>query len=415
MRSRTQPNATLRYSTGFGGGTFLLGTPPCSLLAGREPLQRTDCRLHAVIARDMLRFKVQLVCQLVVLLMRCLSAAPLDSKSISFGDGYTYDNISSLCTLYNALPRPEGAEVPRIYDCFLASHELDMMEIRIRETQQYVDGFVAVESQVTFTGRKKRLYVPKVRERLPTDAKRLLHHVVLTTLQGSDAWARERYQRDSLFTRALDSLPQSARPRTGDIIMLGDADEIPKPHALYAFKHCQGIRFPVAMQAVLQYYSFDRYSKTLWQNPKAALYPVEGFTASTLRTAHEHGSSLKVEGMPNSSWHCSSCFSHLSHYRQKTKSFSHSELDTPANNNAITIVQRIKEGSDLFGRFNGRIDYFKVPNPHFPKYILDHPTRFAYLLRRDVPDAGLIDEKLDLLIQGAEQGEMHVDQSEYLP
>ena len=39
--------------------------------------------------------------------------------------------------------------------------------------------------------------------------------------------------------------------------MVSDCDEIPKPSFVLAMKHCDGLSFPLSMQALHHYYSFS--------------------------------------------------------------------------------------------------------------------------------------------------------------
>jgi hypothetical protein len=50
---------------------------------------------------------------------------------------------------------------PKIYDCFLFDHELDMLNLRLHEMGDYVDHFVLIESRQSHTGKDKELYIFK--------------------------------------------------------------------------------------------------------------------------------------------------------------------------------------------------------------------------------------------------------------
>lgn len=249
-----------------------------------------------------------------------------------------------VCEMYGLQPRQHQAtqQVPRVIDCFLASNEVDMIEIRLRELEagwcmtnhrvasvqcrgasactrgmgqavgdfpfeaaidmavqamlravaticyaglmhqwmmsaslaltvtiytsthvmdaapccslligvngSVVDKFVVLESRMSFRGSKRTLHYPRVINRLPAAVVQKVKYVVLDTLVGNDAWAMEAMQRNALFDHA------EAQP--GDILILSDCDEIPKPTFVAAFKQCQGLKFPLSMQAAHHYYSF---------------------------------------------------------------------------------------------------------------------------------------------------------------
>jgi beta-1,4-mannosyl-glycoprotein beta-1,4-N-acetylglucosaminyltransferase len=77
----------------------------------------------------------------------------------------------------------------------------------------------------------------------------------------------------------------------------------------------------------------------------------------------------------------------------KMGGFSHRDLNTADNRNVATIVDRVRDGTDLFGR-KGEL-YDKVDNNgDVPSYISEQYAqngKFRYLLSRDGEDAGFED------------------------
>ena len=71
-------------------------------------------------------------------------------------------------------------------------------------------------------------------------------------------------------------------------------------------------------------------------------------------------------------------------------SFSHTPLNTEANRDPGTIVERVRKGLDLFGREQELYDRVEG-NLDVPKYILEHEQRFGYMLNRDGKDAAFED------------------------
>ena len=55
-------------------------------------------------------------------------------------------------------PKVEFNEKTKIYDCFTFYNELDLLELRLNELNDVVDKFVIVESEMTHSGNKKKLY-----------------------------------------------------------------------------------------------------------------------------------------------------------------------------------------------------------------------------------------------------------------
>jgi hypothetical protein len=78
----------------------------------------------------------------------------------------------------------------------------------------------------------------------------------------------------------------------------------------------------------------------------------------------------------------------------KMGAFSHRALDIPENRDRPTLVNRVRNGLDLFGLIDQT--YSRVTNnTDLPQYILQKyrqdGTRFRYLLDRDDENGGFVD------------------------
>jgi len=120
--------------------------------------------------------------------------------------------------------------MPRIFDCFTISNELDLLEIRLNELAPVVNTFVIAESPVTFQGDPKPLYFQENKNRFALFADRI-RHVVVDDMPGGTGershLRRERHQRNSLLSALSDAVAQ-------DFILLSDVDEIVRAEALRA-------------------------------------------------------------------------------------------------------------------------------------------------------------------------------------
>ena len=128
--------------------------------------------------------------------------------------------------------RRRAAENPRpaVYDCFLFSNELDILEIRLHELNSVVDYFVLCESEETFRGAQKPTLDAIAGHRFDAFKEKIIR---ITIKKFSDAtpqqlkkpgflkWYRQRAQRDLL----IEGLKYSQKQ---DWIMLSDVDEIPR-------------------------------------------------------------------------------------------------------------------------------------------------------------------------------------------
>lgn len=288
------------------------------------------------------------------------------------------------CTLHN---QTRSSTSPRIFDLFLSSHEFDLMEIRFHTLYETVDTFIILESRQTFRGKPRHLAFPSVLRRLPGRIINKIRYIVIDELHGSNGWGKEHYQRDSLFTIALKQ--SGVQAQNGDILLLSDADEIPKPHFLQALRLCN-FQYPLVMLSNLNYYAFNLVGRPWGAGPRAILYSeAMPLTATQLRSGSGAGPGGDFHYHANTSWHCSYCFKHVAAFKAKLESFSHSETDIPRFKSTEHIISAVRNGLDLFDRPD--ITFQKQQVVDAPEYVKLHPDRFGYLLTRDTEDAGFVD------------------------
>jgi hypothetical protein len=221
-----------------------------------------------------------------------------------------------------------------IYDCFTFFNELELLELRLEELYPVVDYFVIVESDLTFSGKPKPLYLAENLDQFSKYADKM--KLVATTADPDvNSWQREYAQRRDIGY----GLP-NARPT--DIIMVSDADEIPRRSVV------EKMNKSIPIQA----FSLDVFYYGL--NSKST--DVHTIRAAQYHKFNELGGAHNVrvtypETMPithNAGWH----FSYLGdveHIIKKFQSFSHTELDRPDTNNPEILMQRMRAGNDLWG------------------------------------------------------------------
>jgi len=108
----------------------------------------------------------------------------------------------------------------RVWDTFIFNDELDLLEALLTELDSAVYRHVLAESPVTHQGHPKPLHFAENKERFAPWQDKIIH-VVAEDLGNGDPTSRDHAQRDALW-RGLDGYG------TGDILMHGDADEIPR-------------------------------------------------------------------------------------------------------------------------------------------------------------------------------------------
>ena len=260
-----------------------------------------------------------------------------------------------------------------VYDCFMFSNELLVLEVRLNELYEHVDRFVLVEATRAFNGQPKPLHFADNRERFRPFLDKIVHVVVddLPPLSG-DAWVLENFQRNAIL-RGLDG----AAP--DDLVMLSDADEIPRAASIARFEG------PLAVvENRLYYYRFnlqmhharDRFLSTrmtrrrLLRTPQA-LRRRKGRVYPWWRLDKPRNPQIIADG----GWH----FSYLldvDGIAEKVAASAHQEFADARFTDRARIERCIREGGDLFDRGGRRLE--KVPiDESFPEWVRRHQAELA--------------------------------------
>jgi hypothetical protein len=115
-----------------------------------------------------------------------------------------------------------------VWDTFLFGDELDMLECRLIELEQYPDvRHVLVEAPLDHQGNAKPLYYQEHRERFAPWENRIIGVVADLPAAAHDPWDREHIQREHVWAGLDEADPD-------DLVLLCDVDEIPSARALAA-------------------------------------------------------------------------------------------------------------------------------------------------------------------------------------
>lgn len=314
--------------------------------------------------------------------------------------------IEPTCRANGFQPLRPSTTKRKVYDLIMMSTELDWLEIRLHTLSKYVDYFVIIESPTTFTSRTKPLYLKENWSRFAAFHHKIIYRVVEDPIQSPRIWDHEDYLRDALFKSVFPTLTiPEQQINYGDVLLVSDMDEIPRPGALLLLRHCE-IPARLILRLDFYYYSFQwRHRGPQWTHPDATVYrgpstimpndlrqgllgPGSGWTpiASFWRW-------WERATIHNAGWHCSSCFANLAELRLKMNSFSHQGWNLKEYRDKATLVRRVRKGEDLFGR-EGEV-YDRVEgNGDVPPYLLgefEREGRFRYMLDRDGEDGAFED------------------------
>ncbi len=207
-----------------------------------------------------------------------------------------------------------------IWDTFLFGGELDLLECRLYELQDWPVQHVVVEAPVTFTGNPKPLAYADNQERFAQWKDRITY--VVPDLQATDPWGREHESREWVRDGMGNAGPE-------DVVIHGDVDEIPMASALDAVS---GVRSKSKFRSRCAVFAVDWELPWPWSAPSVARYS----TIDSFTWLREHDSFTYLDAP---AWHLSS-IGGPDAIALKAKSFSHTE--------AAAMIQARNQAGELY-------------------------------------------------------------------
>ncbi|XP_075554772.1 beta-1,4-mannosyl-glycoprotein 4-beta-N-acetylglucosaminyltransferase-like isoform X1 [Dermacentor variabilis] len=213
----------------------------------------------------------------------------------------------------------------RIISGLVFNHELDLLEIRVKELGDAVDYYLVVESTYTYSGVEKPLHL---RSNLSAGFLREYAHKIVPisvdfyNYDGGDPWGPENYFRTSVWYeghRRLKSI------RDDDLFIMSDADEIPSRDVVLFLKHHDGYGEPISLTLRWFLYGFFwensvpvtvsgvctvGFMREVYENDSLRLRSMRTFTRNNLSYTGTFSEMWIIQGTsPHySGWHCSWCF-----------------------------------------------------------------------------------------------------------
>ena len=267
-----------------------------------------------------------------------------------------------------------------LVDAFLFNGEMDILNLRLHELEDVVDYFVIVESREYHgSGRSKPLRGSLLRN-LPKVEYALVPHLEPPFKDSDSAWARENFHRNSILPYVLN-----LNPRRDDLLMLSDADEIPRASAVLKWVMGHSTLQLYAAAQDFFYYNVNNYIGE-WHG--TVMGTMEAFAKNgTLQDAR-----MKRDGLPvieNCGWHAS-YFSGLKRVKQKLANFAHACEDSAKQVLRKTDEQLVADmlaGRDIFDRPGMmRLEHRSSNDPRLPKFLPRHFTEegLAELLEKEL-------------------------------
>lgn len=266
-----------------------------------------------------------------------------------------------------------------IFDCFMFSDELNILELRLTETFEHIDYFVIVEATKTHTGAAKPLHFAENASRFQPFREKIIHVVVDDMPTHEDPWVLENHQRNGIL--------RGLYPATDtDLVIIGDVDEIIRPQILQTARHLPHdlIGFQMMVSAFkYNYVCVQGEVMSVWSVGTRARHvrrlKPQYFRDSRLKLQNVHGAGALFEEfalvIPHAGWH----FSWIGDGEKALKKLQntpHQELNTPENVAGLKIEEIIHEGRDLFNRPDYRWAGALL-NDYFPRTLLQDRERYA--------------------------------------
>lgn len=256
----------------------------------------------------------------------------------------------------------------KIYDGFTFFNEFDLLELRLEELYDYVDWFIIVESDHTFTNIPKPYHFDENKQRYARFLDKI-KHIKIQSNRHSNPWQNEREQRDSILLGCEEA-------KGSDYVMVSDLDEIPRRSAIDALRHSDKDIF--AMCTPFFYFKLNFVSV----NPLCYLPLILAAKADIFKKMGPHGlrgtrdsymvapfqyEQYTCEVVHHGGWH----FGYLGDsefVKQKFVSFSHASDVTPEFVDAYTVE------SELYAPTNER--FFVDIDDYFPETVVNNPDKY---------------------------------------
>ena len=272
----------------------------------------------------------------------------------------------------------------KIYDCFTFYNELDLLEFRFEELYDHVDHFVLVEANRTFQNNIKPFYFGENQHRFAKYMDKVIHIQVENMPTDTDAWGRERFQRDAIGRGVCDA-------DDNDIVIVSDLDEIIRSETVDELRNdidtqIWGLRMP------LFYFKFNYMLTTTdsiyttWGMAcrKKILTSAEDLRRNrfSLNSFALNYNQSGIRMMEHAGWQ----FSYLGDTefaKSKIQSFAHIETNKPEVLDSLDIERSIAAGNGLGPNPTEQFTPVKIDS-YMPKSIQNNPDKYSKYI---VPNA----------------------------
>jgi beta-1,4-mannosyl-glycoprotein beta-1,4-N-acetylglucosaminyltransferase len=225
-----------------------------------------------------------------------------------------------------------------IFDCFPFYNEMDMLIRHLEWYEDIVDYTVICESNLTFSGKPKPLWLVEYPEILHKYAKQDVLHVAYQVEEDEvmTPWEREFRHRDAMY----DIMKHHHEASNGDIMLINDIDEFVNIDALANLS--MALNAPTTM--IMDHYQGSFKCKIAKPWPGTVVAPWESLEEHKPHIYRDQRNQLPY--CWGGGWHLS-YFGGVQAIQQKFSAYSHVELDTDHNKDAKRLQKALDEGTPI--------------------------------------------------------------------
>lgn len=227
-----------------------------------------------------------------------------------------------------------------VYDIFTFNNEIEMLLVRLVEHSPFVDQFILLQGDKTFTGKPKPLINVLGDPRIKSFQDRIILKTIRLDEKPNSPWDNELKQRNASFS--------AVSIRENDVVFLSDVDEIISRNS---WKNLlERMKSEKVLSVWLEMFNFFinyRLVDSMWLQPKL----IRGdLILQSERTAND----FRVDySLPRTDGWCGWHFSFVMSENQiadKISSYSHQEFNRPIFTSQKRIKDQLRKRRDLLKR-----------------------------------------------------------------
>ena len=262
-------------------------------------------------------FKIKICFVLMLLVLQIVLFSQVLSLKMIFNSKITDNDISSY---------------ERIFLCTLYNNEAEMAYIHIWRLFEYVDKFIIIVSNITYSGVPKNVTFKSFEQNIHPYLNKVDIVYFNNICKKNEyptwdvTWCKEMSQRDY----AKNYIEENYNPTEKDLLIVVDLDEILTREGIEYIKKNPPYDFYFIKGSTYFPYYYHRLED--WNRGFVVRYNKNMKSLNKYRTMRiKNYNTLKYRYNPSKPLitHCSYCFKDIEEYKQKLKSFSHQEFNKP--------------------------------------------------------------------------------------